>query len=326
LKIQKFSLSALLIILIFLVNISAQNSPEYSVERKITGNADKFGEKNIIDYQVYENDKELYSVQVEIDYDAPIPALKVFDDGYSVLINSFDVSLIFYNDEGSEIINSKIVKELNVEYERTVHSYISGNYLIVSLSESDKNYSIIQIYNNQGRLINSWQINENQINGLSYSHNDNKLAISLIKWPHNKLQKSTIFYQSDGSEISQVANNFKKGFFINKTDIFAGYSNENYFLFKYSKNEMILNKSINKNEIILLLEYIDNKIFVVSAEKPILNDGKWFYKNPTVYSYDVKGNTKSQFKFDSNLFSEFMLLGSGERLIFKTEEQIFHVK
>jgi len=326
LKIQKFLLITLIIFLIFNVSVFAQSSGEFSVERKITGNADKFGEKNSINYQIFENENEKYSIHIEKIYDAPIPALKVFEDGSSVLINTFDATLTFYNSTGTELLKVKIRKDFHVVYERTVHSYISGKYLAISLSQPDKAYSIIQIYNNQGSLVYSWDINENKINGLIYSYKDSKLAVSLIKWPHNKLLKSTIFYQSDGSEISQAAINFTKGFFINKSNVFVGYTNDNYFLFDYSKKELVLDESPNADEMILLVEYIDNEVFVVSAEKPILNHGKWFYKKPTIFRYDLTGNSKSQYKFDSNLFSEFILLGSGESLTFKTEEQIFHVK
>jgi len=169
-RITKNYLLTGLIIFSFLTGMAfAQSVSKYTVDRNISGNAEKFGEKNSVDFKVLENENKIYSIEIEIEFDVAIPGIKVFDDGSSVIINSFEASLTFYNNQGSEIIKSKIMKDLGVAYERSIYSYISENLIAISLSQPDINYSIIQIYNNQGQLIDNWQLNKNHINGLSFS-------------------------------------------------------------------------------------------------------------------------------------------------------------
>jgi len=326
-RITKNYLLTGLIIFSFLTGMAfAQSVSKYTVDRNISGNAEKFGEKNSVDFKVLENENKIYSIEIEIEFDVAIPGIKVFDDGSSVIINPFEASLSFYNNQGSEIIKSKIMKDLGVAYERSIYSYISENLIAISLSQPDINYSIIQIYNNQGQLIDNWQLNKNHINGLSFSSIYNILAISVYDWFEDNLKKSTLFIKSDGTEISKIQNDFTNGKFVESENLFIGYTNDESYVYDIEKNKLIFEKTASENEMIILTQYIDGEIFILQTGKPHLGNGKWYYVKPTLNSYNINGKMNLDFKFKCKAFSEFELIRHGSEINFKTENQTLRIQ
>lgn len=326
-KLNNKLIKVLIFILVLTVLIFGQNNNIYSVNKNITGNAEKFGEKNIIEFTVLENELELYRVNVNLEYDIAVPDLKVFEDGRSVLINSFEASLTIYDNEGSEYLKTKMIKDLAVEYERSVYSSISGEHVAVSLSQPDRDYSTIQIYNSLGQLIENWQLPEKFINGLSYSNNNDLLSISVYDWHKGSLEKSTLFLQSDGKNISKVPHNFTNGKYVEKENIFIGYTNEICFIYDIKENKILHTRQSLNNKMILLADYIDNLLIIIDVDQPYLENGKWFYRDPDSRGFEIRGDYI--FIRDnkiSNPFSEYELVKSKSGIYLKTEIDKFRVK
>ena len=317
-------------LLIFGVSLTAvliaQENKIYSTKRDVSGGAQKFDEKNALEYKVFENSKKLYSINIELEYDIPFPKLEVFDNGYSVLINTFESSLTFFNKSGQELVKNKILKDLPVEYERSVYSTISKDLLAISLSQPKMEYSIIQIYNNQGQLISNWDLDEKYINGLAYSSISDLLAVSVYNWRENNLKKTTLFFKSDGIEISRVPYNFTNGKFVENEIIFIGYANEILFVYDLEEIKINFKKSAIENGLILLAEYINGEVFILQAENPYLEKGIWYYKNPNINSFDVNGNLSLIYEIECKPFSECKLVKNGSGIELITENQTLKIK
>jgi hypothetical protein len=324
---NKKLLYILINILCFTGLIIAQNSKIYSVDRKITGNAEKFGERNTVEYSVLENDNIIYKINIELDYDVAVPALKIFDDGKSVLINTFEATLTFFDNKGSEFFKTKMIKDLPVAYERSVYSAISGEYLAVSLSQPEFNYSTIQIYNTLGQLIENWQLDEKYINGLGYSSSTDMLAISAYEWEDGKLNKYTTFLQSDGTEYSRISLNFTKGKFVENENIFIGNTNETCFVYDILENKILHAYKAIINKMILLAENIDNHIILIDVDEPILENGKWFYTEPQSRVFEINGNLSWDTEIiSSKPFSEYEIIKEDSGIVLKTEFEELRIK
>jgi hypothetical protein len=305
--------------------LSARQINLYKSERIVAGNAKESGEKNYLEYHVLKDDQKIYVVGIELDYDIPFPVLKVFDNGASVLISAFEASLTFYNSSGKIILKSNILKDFNVEYERSLYSAISGDYLAISLCPNKADYTIVQIYNNLGQIIDDWQFQEKFMDGLSFSSTANLLAISVHNWQQNNLSKSTIFFDSNGAQISKIPFSFTKGQFVESENIFVGYSNDNCYVYNFELKKINFESRSIEDEMILMAEYIHDKIFIVIAEKPYLEKGDWYYINPTFRVVDIMGDLRMQTNIKSKPFSKYELLKNDASIKFKTENELIQI-
>jgi hypothetical protein len=326
LNVKKRFIAVLLLIMIFLMPLLARQSSVYRVERSVTGHAQKFSEKNIVLFRVYENDAEKYVISKEYGYDIPLPDLKIFENGAAVLINAFDARLTFYDAAGNEISQAEILKEADADYERAVYSAVSQEFVVIALTQPANDYLLINLFDSQGQFIRTFRVNEKHINGLSYSNNLNVIAVSVYNWPGNTLSTSSLFFDNSGSQISKTDVGFSKGMFFDESNVFIGYSNNSCFLYDVTDMSVHYFKKPSDKEMILSATYYKDQVIIARAARPVLQAGTWLYKNPLFTLYDTKGRQIGEKIIDIRLFSEFNWLENPSGLHFKTENQSIPVK
>ncbi len=296
-KTKRAGLFFTLILAMILTTFSqAQESNLFKAERRISGSARHAGEMNSITYTVLKNNQKKYAVTIPVDYDLPIPELKVFNDGSAVLVNSFDGSLTFFNTEGREVVKEFIVKELPVEYERAVYAAVSGSTLAVALSQPDLDYAIFALYNKNGRILSQWRTNEKHLSALSYSEQTQRVAVSVYGWVKDKVRNATVFYNEAGKEISRIPLGFKKGTFVDEGRLFLGFSNKTCFVYHLKDNTIRFQNSVPNDEMIINADYSNKEITIESAQKPLLKNGTWRYRNPTFTRLTLSGKMIKQWR------------------------------
>ncbi len=310
---------------VFSSSAFAQQNNRFSIERTIAGYPQKVADKNAVTYNVLENDNVKYVINIALDYDVPVPALKVFSDGSAVLINAFEASLTFYNKSGIEFYRTNLLKEFKVHYERAIYSALSGEFLVIVISQPGLDNMEVQIYNNSGQQINSFRVEAAHINGLCYSSTKNLVALSVYDWPKAELKKSTLFFNNEGEEISKIPFNFNDGKFIEDINLFIGYSNQNCFVYNISDHTLNFDKPVQNDEMILSADLFEEKIIIVKAARPVLQSGKWYYKDPTFSYYSLSGMLSRELQHNSQPFADFKWRQKNSKLEFQTENEVFEV-
>ncbi len=303
-----------------------QEPASFSVERKIIGAATKSGEKNYCEFRVTEKLTELYSFKIQLDYDIPFPALKVFNSGASILINSFDGTLTFLDKNGDKKFKTKISKEIGAKYERTIQAVVDEDRLVITLSQPGMANSKVQFYDPEGNLINEWAVEKSFINGLQYFKKKDLLALSGYKWQNEALIKSTYFYNSEGKILAETDKNFSKGRFINEGALFSGHTNKNYFLYDIDNEKLISEFHPEEEEIIIASESVNESILIVTTQKPFLEEGKWYYQDPTFKRFTTSGKIIKSWQEKNHLFSTFELEKNRNKLLFKTEDNVISIE
>jgi len=314
----KINLTMLLMITVAMGMLPAQNSNLFKVEKEISAAAIQATEVNTISFTVQIGGQQLYIVEKDVAYDTPFPDFRLFNDGSGVLIDAFEASLTFYNASGDEIVLINILKEKTIDYERSVYSAIAGGTLVIALHEPGMDELQFQHYNKKGQFLDQCKVSEKHLNGISLSENENIIALSVYDWQQDLLNKSTLFLDKSGRQLSRIQAGFIRGSFSDEEDLFIGYSNRDCFIYDFSDRTVHFRKSSPKNMMILEAQLYRDEIIIIESEKPVLKSGSWNYKNPRLERYDLNGRLLSKTRIVSKTFSEYELQSTHEGLIFRT--------
>ena len=290
--------------------------------QKTIGGANETGEYNFVEYSVKSSvGKELYKIVDKVYYDIPYSKLEVFSDGSSVLISSFYGTLTFISNDGTKTKSVQIKDNIKVKYERSIKSVSDKNILVVLLSEQNESNSTIQRYNSSGNIINSFSVNITEVNGIAYSKSINQLYLSHIKWKNSgELDRRVTLLNSNGKVVKRFNTNFEKGFFT-EDNKFVGVWNKSVFSVNTDKLELNYEIAAEDNNIFIDVTTNNNSLIVAQAKNPELNNGEWYYKNPTIIKLDSAGKIIDKIKIDTELFSEFKFKNRNDNLEFVVGEK-----
>ncbi len=279
---------------------------KYLVEEKISGGSEFVGEFNIVEYSIKSSeDKLLYKISNKTDYDIPYSGIEVFDNGNSVLISAFYGTLTFFSNNGTKLKETKLSKDIEVEYERSIRSVSDNNSLLVSFKEQNKNFATLQKYNSVGILKKSFEIEKTNINGLAYSESLNQIYISAVEWENSgSMNKNVSLINEDDELLKSYNANFEKGFFTEDNQ-FVAFSNKSLISINTESFEINFQNESTNNELYIDVTAVKGSIIAVAAEAPKLQNGKWLYKNPTIIKMDLSGKLIKKNIVETNSFSEF---------------------
>jgi len=306
----------LIIVLMLIINIFGQSvNQKYSVKKNIIKTDNKIGHYNTIEYTVMQNDdKILYQIVDKVDYDIPFPKLQIFENGNSVLLNAFYGKLTFINGNGAKVKTLNIKKDIEVAYERNIISFVDNSSLIIAFTLQNEDNSVIQIYSDNGMLKNEFEISLININGIAFHEKLNKIFISSIVWnKHNVMEKRITVFNENGEVIKSLKSNFEKGFFTEDNKFIAN-TNKSLIVINANDSQIILKKEMNRESVLLDINYINKEILYAFAKTPTLANGKWFYENPTIISINEHGKLIDNKSVKIKKFSELTLSNYHNRL------------
>ena len=315
-----------LLILFFTGSLLAEAGPVYTVKKNIQHQAEKNGEVNQITFSILKDSEKVYDINTEVAYDVPFPQLKIFDNGSSVLIDAFDARLTFYEASGFEIRQVNILKDYDIEYERSVYSTIDGEILVIAANQPGLDYILIQIYNYEGHFIRQTVIDEKHISALAYSEKFDLIAVSAYSWRQNDLKTKSLFINNQEELTIQNDISFSHGNFILEKNIFTGYSNNSCFIYDIGNNEVLFTKSADKNNMILWAQLINNQFTILETKNPVLKKGQWFYQNPAVNFFSLDGLLIRKGEIDCLPFADYQIKVKDSDWIFQTENETILIK
>ncbi len=296
-------------IIIFLINsiIAAQSiNKKFTVEEKISGGSEFIGDYNIVVYSVKLSDGTLlYKISNKTDYDIPYSSIEVFDDGGSVLINAFYGTLTFFTNSGTKLSENKLRENIGVEYERSIKSVVDNNILLILFKEQNEKFSTIQKYNSDGELQRRFEIDVININSLAYSETKNQIYLSHIEWDsRGSANKIVSLINEDGELQKSYDAEFDKGFFTEENQ-FIAFSNKSLLSINTENLEINFQNETTNDELYIDVTASKNLIVAVTAKPPKLQNGKWYYKNPTIIKLDLSGKLIEKNEVETNSFSEY---------------------
>ena len=299
---------------------------KYTVEKNIIKTENTVGGFNTVEYSVSLNDNnQLYKIVDKVDYDIPFSKLEVFENGSSVLINSFYGKIIFINEYGKEIKTSNLLKNIEVEYERNILSVVDNNILIIAFPSQNKNNSIIQIYNKIGVLENEFEISLENINGIAFSESLNQIFISNIRWNEfNEMEKKVTIFNNTGKIKKSLNANFEKAYFTIDNKFIAS-SNKSINVIDTNNWEIIFKTDLKNNYILLDVTYINKNIIYAFANTPTLVKAKWLYENATIIIIDELGKVKETKYINKSPFNKFVLSNYNNKLNINIDNTIVNL-
>ncbi len=318
-----------LFIIILLINsiVFAQSiNKKYFVEKKISGGSKTVGEFNTVDYSIETTDNNvLYTISNKTDYDIPYSGIEVFNNGNSVLINSFYGTLTFFNNKGVKTKTTKLSDSLGFEYERNIRSVIDNNSLLVIFKEENKDYSFLQKYDSNGKLEKRLTLNETNITGIAYSESLDQIYISFIEWNNNgTANKKISLINEDGQLLKRYNDNFEKGYFA-KGNRFIAFSNKSLLSINTQNLDVVFRNKSTTNKLYLDVTVINSNIVVAMASAPKLQNGKWVYNNSTILKLDSSGKIIERQNINA-AFSDFGFRKSGSTMQFITDNKTVLVR
>lgn len=295
-----------IILLINSVIFTQSTNKKYFVEEKISGGSSIVGEYNIVEYSIKsDNNKLLYKISNKTDYDIPYSGIEVFNNGTSVLINAFHGTLTFFSNNGTILQKIKLRKDIGVEYERSIKSVVDANSLLISYKEQDKNFSIFQKYNYRGILEKSFEKEKTNISGLAYSESLNQIYISYIEWNSNgDMKKGISLVNEDGDLLTSYNASFETGFFTEKNQ-FIAFSNKSLISINTDNLRLNFQNRPAKDELYIDVTASMGSIIAAATKTPKLQNGKWYYKNPTIIKMDFSGKLLNKNEVKTSSFSDF---------------------
>ncbi len=264
----------LLVLFLFVSSVGAQ---QFKVKRNLLHVAKTKDDFNKLSFVVSDNNgKQIYSVEKNVPYDLPFPALKVFPSGGSVLISVFDAKLEFFNAKGEFTNEIKLAD--NFEYERSIVTSLSNNLACFAVCEPKLKKSVITLTDSKGTVLQQFDFVTKNVTGLAISDDDNLVAISGLNWQGDKEETRTEFLNVKNNDVTSAELLFDDGFFFENNSKFAGWTNKEIFVFDL-KNKKILSRRFFTDSYLKTAAFFDNKIWYVSFENVKIKNNKWYYSN-----------------------------------------------
>lgn len=284
---MKIALKYITLLLLLLASFTFAGN-KYITERHILGTAEKPGESNVIRFDVLDdNGIKYYSIKVSVDYDIPYPQAYTFDDGVTAVVWSYNASVDFYNREGKLLYKHFISDDSRIEYERSVLGSIDGNILALLVTSAKSDSAIVHVIDSENNLLHAWKADYKNISGISFSLDNNLLALSGYIFNRNKFLFTTGFYKPEGKLIGSINRSFRKGEYFSDT-VFYAYDNKNTFVVNLNDFTITNTYSADGDQLIAGSYYKDSTLIVAVTNSPGLIEGKWIYNELNLLS--VKGS------------------------------------
>lgn len=320
----------LLVIFLFAgFSIYAQSASvgNFILKKQAFANAYKIGEKNLVDFSVFDkNNQKVFTVHDTVDYDIPFPEAKIFRNGYLVVVHSFDASVDFYNNSGTQIKKVYLLGKGNIEYERAIYFDIGKNKVGFLLYMPSQKKAELFVYTINGNKLFSVETEGKIASGIAFDENGTRLAVSSYSWETTGKENFTQIYSSKGTELNSFDAVFTKGIFFDNREKFLGFTNKSIFVAGLIDNSLIWKRQISVKKIILDAYPYDGQIFIVDAAKVKLKKGTWRYYDLTLQKNDSNGKVIQSGKINTNDIQQIKFSVDKAKIKLKIDNNIFPIK
>ncbi len=306
-----------LIFIFFLISnlLSAQNYffNDHKIVKKISNLESKdYYDTAELQFDVFDNKgSKLYSIKKNVEYDIPHPGAAVFKNGASVLINSFDAALDFYNANGSKLKTVNLFNDRDVTYERSIYFDVVGDLVAVLVSQPEYEKSEVIILNNKGEKLNGWQFEAKNASGIKISEDLKTIAVSGFNWFHN-LVEVTSFYSANGNLNFSLPFKFNKAKFNKES--FAGITNKSICFVDLKQEKLIWKKDAAENILFGEVNVNETSVQLAETDKPILDNGKWVYSRLILKTFDRNGTKVDEALIYKSEFENINITGEGSSI------------
>jgi len=128
------------------------------------------------------------------------------------------------------------------------------------------------------------------------------------------INKVISLINENGELLKSYDANFEKGFFGDNQ--FISFSNKYLLSINTENLEINFHNKPANDELYLDVTLSKESIIAITAKPPKLNNGKWFYKDPTILEINLNGKIVKQINAETPLFSNFDFRRTGAVLKF----------
>jgi hypothetical protein len=282
--------------------------------------ATKFGEKNIIEYQVHSVDGSESKFTREFDYDVPYPKVILLSNGNLIFINSLEASIELTNKNGNSI-KKIFISEKKIEYERSIFSAIDNDLLVVSLNESTEYFFQNFIIDSELNILAKSDRFSGLINGIAFIRDHNIIFQSIIRYADTTISKTIEITDMNFQNILTATGEFDKYYTHPEAPLILLYNDNHVSCFDLTSSNFLC--SIKSTEIILAAKLIDDNIIILESDNPNFINNEWVYPSCKINKFSADGDLISSNKIYAENFSEFEWMDNNRikinDLIFKLE-------
>ncbi len=262
---------------------------EFSVKREILSGSNDKKKTALVRYTVFNEDKLLYSIEKNIDYDITYPSAVVNEKGELFLLNAIDASVENYNSAKTNIAHIYLFDKPDIEYERSLYYSLIGDKLIVAVSQPELRTAKIFLLNRYG-IISQIEFEKKNIGLIVSSGSGEYFAVSGYNIGADGTDGLTAIYDKDMNQLKRFPRYFTFGEFVSNGEFFLGYTNKYISLLNWRAGNTIESFELSKGRI-LSAKYFNGSIYLISYLTTGLSEGEWHYQSPKLLK--IKNNNLS---------------------------------
>lgn len=286
-------------------NLIAQT--ELTINQKSVAN--KFGEKNLIEYKLKLADGKLSNFVKEFDYDVPFPSVNIISDKYLIFANSLDASIELLNFNGISL--KKIyLSEKKVEYERSVFIYVFKNKFVAVLSEPTENFHHIFLFDDSLNLLSETKT-DGLINGVFYANQS--IFLSTLKFDAEQFQKFIDVTDLNLNTKFQLQGNFSRVDFSEDMNRVLLYDNKSAILFDLTSLNVI--SQFISNNYIIAGKLFSGKLIILESDKMEYENMHWKYFTPVISEISIDSKQVKTFKPKTPTFVNYKWINENSILL-----------
>jgi outer membrane protein assembly factor BamB len=300
------------IILSFVLFFSfAYSQYSYTVEN--AGGARRAGETNQFRMSVHNAGKTVYTIERTIPFDVPYPLIS-FEEmtGMTVLRYVFDGFIEVYHPNGKKIWEYSFFKDEEPNYERTIGSVIGKWSIYFLVSDAYREKALVYQFAPDGVLRWTATLPHQYAYEIAISENEETIIAGSYLALEDEVRQSSALLNYRGEMEGNIDILFRKAVFSGDGRFIALSSEREAVIVSRSSGQEIARTKKQSDGIITDMIWSGNTLLVQESNIVTPNDGRFYYTDPTVFTYLEDLKIISRKRIDGVKFWESSLRQNGK--------------